>query len=109
MAGRDTELLGIDRRNEAHNTAAAAETGVGARVIATLPEHQALVIEFIEGTRLHAEARTALLEGHVQCGSPLLRGVPGGNRQAQRGLQGPRRARHNDDMALRDPSGHRIV
>ena len=26
MAGRDTELLGIDRRNEAHNTAAAAET-----------------------------------------------------------------------------------
>ena len=55
MAGRDTELLGIDRRNEAHNTAAAAETGVGARVIATLPEHQALVIEFIEGTRLHAD------------------------------------------------------
>ena len=55
IAGRDTELLGIDRRNEAHNTAAAAETGVGARVIATLPEHEALVIEFIEGTRLQAD------------------------------------------------------
>lgn len=55
IAGRGTELLGIDRANEAHNTVAAAESGVGARVIATLPEHEALVIEFIEGTRLHAD------------------------------------------------------
>jgi thiamine kinase-like enzyme len=55
IAGRDTELLGIDRRNEAHNTVAASETGVGARVIAALPEHEALVLEFIEGTRLHAD------------------------------------------------------
>ena len=54
ISGRDTELLGIDRANEVHNTIAAAETGVGARVIASLPEHDALVLEFIEGTRLHA-------------------------------------------------------
>jgi thiamine kinase-like enzyme len=54
LAGRNTELLGIDRANEVHNTIAAAETGVGARVIASLPEHSALVLEFIEGTRLHA-------------------------------------------------------
>jgi len=55
IAGRDTELLGIDRQNEVHNTIAAAETGIGARVIASLPEHSALVLEFIEGTRLHAD------------------------------------------------------
>ncbi len=55
IAGRDTELLGIDRANEAHNSIAAAETGIGARVIAALPEHSALVLEFIEGTRLHAD------------------------------------------------------
>jgi len=55
IAGRDTELLGIDRENETHNSIAAAETGVGARVIAALPEHSALVLEFIEGSRLHAD------------------------------------------------------
>jgi len=55
IAGRDTELLGIDRANEVHNTIAAAETGIGAQVIAALPEHEALVLEFIEGTRLDAD------------------------------------------------------
>src|SRR5579864_1521814 len=55
IAGRDTELLGIDRANEAHNTIAAAESGVGARVVASLPEHSALILEFIEGTRLNAD------------------------------------------------------
>lgn len=55
IAGQGTELLGIDRANEAHNSIAAAETGVGARVIAALPEYSALVLEFIEGTRLHAD------------------------------------------------------
>jgi thiamine kinase-like enzyme len=53
IAGRETELLGIDRENEVHNTIAAAETGIGAQVIASLPQHSALVLEFIEGTRLH--------------------------------------------------------
>lgn len=55
IAGRDTELLGIDRANEAHNTIAAAESGVGARVVASLPEHSALILEFIEGTQLNAD------------------------------------------------------
>jgi len=55
IAGKDTNLLGIDRENETHNTIAAAETGVGAQVIASLPEHSALVLEFIEGRRLHAD------------------------------------------------------
>ena len=34
IAGKDTGLLAIDRENEAHNTIAAAETGVGAPVVA---------------------------------------------------------------------------
>ena len=55
IAGKDTSLLGIDRENEAHNSIAAAETGVGAAVVASLPEHSALVLEFIEGRRLDAE------------------------------------------------------
>jgi thiamine kinase-like enzyme len=55
IAGKDTDLLGIDRKNETHNTIAAAETGVGARVVASLPEQTALVLEFIEGRRLHAD------------------------------------------------------
>ena len=49
ISGKDTGLLAIDRENEAHNTIAAAETGVGAPVVASLPEHDALVLEFIEG------------------------------------------------------------
>lgn len=55
IAGKDTSLLGIDRENEVHNTIAAAETGVGAAVVASLPELSTLVLEFIEGRRLHAE------------------------------------------------------
>src|SRR5881409_3772026 len=41
IAGKDTGLLGIDRENEAHNTISAAEAGVGAPVVAVLPEHSA--------------------------------------------------------------------
>ena len=55
VAGRDTSLLAIDRENEVHNTIAAAEVGIGARVVAYLPEHGALVLEFIEGRTQSAE------------------------------------------------------
>ena len=55
IAGKNTGLLAIDRENEAHNTIAAAETGVGAPVVAVLPEHDALVFEFLDGEVLDAE------------------------------------------------------
>ncbi len=55
ISGKDTGLLAIDRPNEVHNTIAASESGVGARFIASLPEHDALVLEFIQGTVLSAE------------------------------------------------------
>ena len=52
---RTRGLLAIDRPNEVHNTISASESGVGARFIASLPEHDALVLEFIQGTVLSAE------------------------------------------------------
>ena len=54
IAGKDTGLLAIDRENEAHNTIAAAETGVGAQVVAVLPEHDALVLAFLDGEVMDA-------------------------------------------------------
>ena len=41
-------LLSIDRDNEHDNSVRAAEAGVGAPVVAYLPEDRALVIEFVE-------------------------------------------------------------
>jgi len=55
LSGKDTGLLAIDRENEAHNTRAAAETGVGAPFVAAVPEHDALVLEFLEGEVMSAE------------------------------------------------------
>jgi thiamine kinase-like enzyme len=54
ISGRDASLLAIDRENEVHNTIAAAETGVGAPFVAALPEHDALVLGFLEGDVMDA-------------------------------------------------------
>jgi thiamine kinase-like enzyme len=54
ISGKDTGLLAIDRENELHNTIAASESGIGARFVAALPEHDALVLEFLDGTVLDA-------------------------------------------------------
>ena len=55
ISGKDTSLLAIDRKNEVHNTKAAAETGVGAPFVAALPEHDALVLGFLDGEVMDAE------------------------------------------------------
>ncbi len=55
ISGKDAGLLAIDRENEVHNTIAAAEAGVGASVVAALPEHDALVLEFLDGEVMDAE------------------------------------------------------
>ena len=55
ISGKDTGLLAIDRDNEAYNTRAASEAGVGARFIAYMPEHDALVLEFIDGEVMSPE------------------------------------------------------
>jgi len=49
IPGESTELLAIDRRNEIHNSRAAAETGVAPQLLHVVPEAQAMVFEFIEG------------------------------------------------------------
>ena len=55
ISGKDAGLLAIDRENEAHNTRCAAESGVGAPLVAAVPEHNALVLEFLEGEVMSAE------------------------------------------------------
>jgi thiamine kinase-like enzyme len=55
ISGKDTSLLAIDRENEVHNTIAAAEAGVGAPFVAALPEHDALVLGFLEGEVMNPE------------------------------------------------------
>jgi len=55
IPGASTELLSIDRANEVHNTMAAAETGIGPRVLEHLPELEVMVLEFIPGATMSAE------------------------------------------------------
>jgi len=50
VPGAATELLAVDRGNELHNTAAAAEAGVAPRVAAVVPELGAFALEWVEGT-----------------------------------------------------------
>ena len=49
VPGAKTDLLAIDRRNEYFNSKAAAEAGVGPRVLYHLPEYDVMVLEFIQG------------------------------------------------------------
>jgi thiamine kinase-like enzyme len=51
----DTGLLAIDRDNEYENSVRAAEVGVGAGVVAYLPEHNTMVMEWIDGATMSAE------------------------------------------------------
>jgi thiamine kinase-like enzyme len=52
VPGESTALLAIDRRNEYFNAQAAAETGVGPKVLYYLPEFKAMVLEFVQGTTM---------------------------------------------------------
>ena len=55
VSGKDTGLLAIDRENEAHNTRCAADAGVGAPFVAWVPEHDALVLAFLDGEVMSPE------------------------------------------------------
>lgn len=55
LPGHSTELLSIDRENEVYNTKAAAETGIGPRVLEHVPGIDAMVLEFIPGPTMSAE------------------------------------------------------
>jgi thiamine kinase-like enzyme len=48
IPGAGTELLAVDRANELHNTRAAAEAGVGARVVRHLSPWNVIVLEWLD-------------------------------------------------------------
>jgi thiamine kinase-like enzyme len=55
LPGESTELLAVDRDNEYFNTRAAAETGIGPKVIDHLPQYNIMVLEFINGETMSNE------------------------------------------------------
>ena len=59
VPGVSTELLAIDRNNEYFNSKAAAEAGVGPKVLYYLTDYQAMVLEFINGKTLSKEKLNA--------------------------------------------------
>lgn len=59
IPGASTELLAVDRKNEYHNTRAAAEAGVGPQVIHYLPDFDVMVLEFIPGRTMSIESLQA--------------------------------------------------
>lgn len=59
IPGASTELLAVDRANERHNAAAAATTGVSPRIVEVVEDLDVMVIEYLEGTTMSAEALRA--------------------------------------------------
>jgi thiamine kinase-like enzyme len=93
----DTGLLAIDRDNEYENSVRAAAAGVGAQVLAYLPEHNTMVMEWIDGSTLSAE--------QLRAGGELLDQVAG----ACRRLHGAERFRDDFDMFEIQPRYLEIV
>ncbi len=56
IPGHSTELLAVDRENERHNAEAASTTGVSPRIVEVIPEWDVMVLAFIEGTTMSADA-----------------------------------------------------
>ncbi len=59
VPGESTELLAIDRNNEYYNTRAAAEAGVGPKVLYHFPEYNVMVLEFLNGKTMSKESLNA--------------------------------------------------
>lgn len=56
IPGRSTELLAVDRANERHNAEAAATTGVAPAILEYLDDLSVMVLAFVEGETMSAEA-----------------------------------------------------
>jgi thiamine kinase-like enzyme len=92
----DSGLLAIDRDNEYENSVRAAEVGIGAGVVAYLPEHNTMVMEWLEGSTLSAaELRRGTVLDQVAA--------------ACRRLHGARRFRDDFDMFEIQPRYLEIV
>ena len=55
VPGESTNLLAIDRKNEYHNSQAAAQAGIGPKVLFHLPEYDVMVLEFLNGQTMSKE------------------------------------------------------
>ena len=55
IPGADTELLAVDRDSEYHSSKAAADVGVGPKVLYHLPDHKVMVLEFLKGETMSIE------------------------------------------------------
>ena len=71
IPGQSTELLSVNRQHEYHNTLAAADAGVGARIAYYLPDIPVMVLEFIPGptmssARLREPEQIARIAGSVR-------------------------------------------
>ena len=56
VPGESTDLLAIDRKNEVHNTRAAAKAGVAPPVLYHLPEYDVMVLKFLDGKTMSKDA-----------------------------------------------------
>jgi thiamine kinase-like enzyme len=56
IPGTSTELLSIDRVNEVYNARAAASTGIGPAVLEHIPQLDIMILEFIPGETMSAQA-----------------------------------------------------
>jgi thiamine kinase-like enzyme len=59
IPGAKTELLAVDRQNEHYNTQAAAQAGVGPKVLYHIPEFDVMVLEFIQGETMSNQKLSA--------------------------------------------------
>lgn len=82
LPGARTELLGIDRANEAEAAARAAALGIGPALLDILPEVGTALAEFVDGYHLTGEPFTARLDDVVAVmrtlhgSGPLSAGFP---------------------------------
>jgi thiamine kinase-like enzyme len=85
IPGPSTELLAVDRRNERHNTLAAASTGVSPRVVAVVEAWDVFALEWVDAETMSGEALRAP-------------GMPGRIADALRRLHAGPRFRDDFDM-----------
>jgi thiamine kinase-like enzyme len=56
VPGEGTELLAIDRKNEYHSSKAAANAGVGPKILYHFPEYSVMVLEFLDGKTMSKDS-----------------------------------------------------
>lgn len=100
VPGERTELLGIDRANEAEAALRAAELGIGPAVLGELPEIGTLITEFVPGRHLEPTPFTGRLADVVH----LLRAF-----HASGPLRGAFPIHRVIEWHARDASSHGVV